>query len=101
MVRGSAIALEPLSWLDIAPALVKALHGDLSGFAPPPPPGPPPPPDYGGRAITCLDWPVQVHNFAQFEQRVTYARLLAPHMGGCYPDLAGYLGVRWLAAPAA
>jgi pimeloyl-ACP methyl ester carboxylesterase len=74
-------AFGPFSWLDIGPAIVKALHGDASAFAAPSP-GPPVDPAYGVRAIECLDFPAQVHNFAEFKDRTTYARLLAPHMGG-------------------
>jgi len=74
-------ALSPISWLALGPAIVKALHGDASGFAPLVPP-PPDNPAYGAQAISCLDWPVQATNFAEFTARVRIARIIAPHLGG-------------------
>ena len=74
-------ALSPISWLSLDPALVKALHGDASGFTGPLPP-PPNNPAYGGIAIECLDFPVQATNFAEFSDRIRIARVIAPHLGG-------------------
>jgi len=74
-------ALSPHSWLSIGPAIVKALHGDASDFANPVA-GPPNEPFNGPRAISCLDFPVRVRNFAEFTARITLARIAAPHLGG-------------------
>lgn len=74
-------AFGPVSWLSIGPAIVKALNGDASDFATEVA-GPPVDPAYGSRAIECLDFPVQARNFAEFTDRTTFARIVAPHMGG-------------------
>jgi len=70
-----------ISWLSLGPAIVKALHGDASGFTGPIPP-PPDDPAYGGEAIQCLDFPAQAANFAEFSERIRIARIIAPHLGG-------------------
>ena len=74
-------AFAPVSWLSIGPAIVKALNGDASEFADESG-TPPKDPAYGERAISCLELPTQVHNFAEFVGRTTIARIIAPHLGG-------------------
>ena len=74
--------LSPLSWLSLGPAIVKALHGDASQFAGPLPPPSPDNPAYGPLAISCMDFPVQATNFAEFSDRIRDARIIAPHLGG-------------------
>jgi pimeloyl-ACP methyl ester carboxylesterase len=70
-----------VSWLSIGPAIVKALNGDASDFADQSG-TPPTDPAYGERAISCLELPTQVRNFAEFVGRTTIARIIAPHLGG-------------------
>jgi pimeloyl-ACP methyl ester carboxylesterase len=74
-------AFSRISWLSLGPAIVKALHGDASQFTGPMLP-PPNNPAYGGRAIECLDFPVQATNFAEFSDRIRIARIIAPHLKG-------------------
>jgi pimeloyl-ACP methyl ester carboxylesterase len=69
------------SWLSIGPAIVKALSGDASDLATPVA-EPPTDPVYGERAIECLEFPVQARDFAEFSDRTTIARIIAPHLGG-------------------
>jgi pimeloyl-ACP methyl ester carboxylesterase len=75
------------SWLSLGPAIVKALHRDASGFVGPVPPPSPTNPAYGVRAISCLDWPTQARNLAEFTDRTTIASIIAPHLGGATQTL--------------
>jgi pimeloyl-ACP methyl ester carboxylesterase len=75
------------SWLSLGPAIVKALHRDVSDFVGPVPPPSPTNPAYGVRAISCLDWPAQAHNLAEFTGEMRIARIIAPHLGGATQTL--------------
>jgi pimeloyl-ACP methyl ester carboxylesterase len=77
-------AFGPVSWLSFGPAIVEAMNGDASGFAPSPIPGPGPPSEsaYATTAIECLDFPVEARTFAEFTDRIDFARIVAPHLGG-------------------
>jgi pimeloyl-ACP methyl ester carboxylesterase len=71
-----------ISWLSLGPAIDNALRGDASQFTGPMAASPPDNPAYGARAISCLDFPVQASNFAEFSDRIRIARIIAPHLGG-------------------
>ena len=74
-------AFTEISWRSIGPAIEKAEQGDASPFATQVM-GPPTNPAYGGRAIACLEFPVQARNFSEFNASMSFARLVSPHLGG-------------------
>ena len=47
-----------------------------------PPPDPPADPAYGEQAVECLDLPAQTRSFADLTANATFARIVAPHLGG-------------------
>jgi pimeloyl-ACP methyl ester carboxylesterase len=74
-------AFGPASWRTLGPAIVQARGGDASAFATPPP-DPPADPAYGEQAVECLDFPAQTRSFADLTAKATFARIVAPHLGG-------------------
>ncbi len=68
----------PVDWSFLAEHVAEALKGNASVFAP----MVPQPPMSGGRAIECLDWPVQARGYSGFAARLTLARRIAPLLGG-------------------
>ena len=68
----------PISRRSIAPAMIRALHGDASGFATPSSAN-----DAvaGALAIECLEWPVQARGFAAYHDRIANAQRISPHLG--------------------
>ncbi len=72
-----------LDWSVLGRAVAAADQGDASSFAP----EVMPPPLSGGRAIECLDFPVQARGFSGFLARVNAARRIAPDLGGAVQTL--------------
>jgi pimeloyl-ACP methyl ester carboxylesterase len=69
-------AFSETSWRALGPAIVQARDGDASQFVT----GDLGPP--AARAIACLELPVQVRSFSEFNAAMTFGRQVAPHLGG-------------------
>jgi pimeloyl-ACP methyl ester carboxylesterase len=76
-------ALTQQTWASLGQAIVDALAGNATAFAP----EVAPPPLSGGRAIECLDFPVVAQGFKGFEASIAAARKLAPDLGGAVQTL--------------
>jgi pimeloyl-ACP methyl ester carboxylesterase len=68
-------------WADLAVAIAQARAGDAHAFASPPVTGPT---DfrYPALAIGCMDYVSEIRTWPQLQQRIEFAKQLAPHLQG-------------------
>jgi pimeloyl-ACP methyl ester carboxylesterase len=70
-----------LSWAAFAVAIKHAVAGDASAFAVAPPRGQTDD-EYSAQATLCMDYPSDVHTYAQMRARLQMGRQLSPHLLG-------------------
>jgi pimeloyl-ACP methyl ester carboxylesterase len=70
-----------LSWAAFALAIKRAVAGDASAFAAAPPEGHADR-EYSAQATLCMDYPSDVHTYAQMQTRMQMGRELSPHLQG-------------------
>jgi pimeloyl-ACP methyl ester carboxylesterase len=68
-------------WAALATAIAQARAGNAAAFAFHPVSGPTDV-SYAALAIGCMDYPSEIHNFGEMQQRIELGRQLAPHLQG-------------------